>query len=453
MRTFRPRIYFGRADLQMTPFQGLSQFRRSLLTSMLFFGDLVITDGFWFMSKHLLRELLRDPENNLLVAGLELGLIRPWFREDVGGSFQRAYEAILDQGVVGMVDDSFAAANILERVTQGAETYRHGLWPKCLVGGRFLKEVRNDLQEDEPAIMDSLSREAWTATEVWRTDCVDKALQRSSDGTLRRGELLDVVARTAGWSLSEKVPNATVALLAARGGNRRLLKAFICWVNRCYQRNQAHMFRASAAVVSGSGLEQLTLFPARTLARRTCEMEVMKATVPIPAISLLCRLDARSVLASRFSPEGEEYFRRLGAWSKTPSSSNRDELLGGLEHYAKRLCRDFFDRTQKAARERLAAYLPSLPPKERAYWVGQARRALGLVPHIGGTLVLTDMAWAAFKHHAPDTSARVRHGMERLVHETPLATIGARTQMKLIYKAPAISEDSREVISTVMKGE
>jgi hypothetical protein len=432
MRIAIPQIYCGIADLQMDPFVKAGEFRRSLFTNMLFYGDLVITDGFWFMSESIARELRRKPEDNLLLAGLASGHIKPWFRKKVEGSFHNAYETIVAQGIVGLVEGSKSIALTLQKVADEAPYYRYGHWPKRLVGKSFYQEIKEDLQSETPSQNNAETRKIWKATREWRVACVEQALCRSKDGTLRRGELLDVVARTVGWDRKSKMPNAATLLKVVPQNKHNELKSFLHWVNQCYQRNQANIFRLKSGIPTGKGWEQLVFFPRSLSEQKHFEAEIIQQTVYIPSIFLMEKLGPKAILSVRRSPEGHHYFRQFACWRNNPTEENMTTFLDSLTSYTARLRTDYLKTLKEKMVEQLTVTLPTRPLSEKTHWLRMAWKSVesGLNPCI----TIGEIAWETFQFYRPDKAKTVKE-----------IALGTRKRTTLKFEKLSATKDSGQL--------
>lgn len=391
-----PKLYFGLADLQMTPFVSQNRFREAVLTNILFYGILVIPDAFWFMSEHLRKEILLATDENWILAGLRAGLILPWFRRKVEGSFQEAHEVIREQDIVGLVEDSDVIAKMLDQHIKESSTYRFGHWPKRLVGKGFYEQVLESLCKNDPPVPGPNVGRIWKQTATWRQDCVEEALDRTTDGTLRRGELLDVVGRKIGWSSREKVRNAAVLLQAAPREERRLLRYYLHWVNQCYQINQANAFRLECSLPSGSSYEQLgafALFPGGDEPR---SYETLSVTISIPRIgNILRRMHPSNIFEARLSEEGKHYFRCYTKWREEPSEAHANEVLDALSAYAERMRREYLVPSGEEVDFLEVWFGIKKEAMMRRYFIASAvdlaKNVPGYIPCIG-----TVVNWAAF---------------------------------------------------------
>jgi len=398
-RVMIPRFYFGEADLQMTPFIGYEQFRFSLLYHLLFQGRLIVTDGFWFMSDHLKTEVLSDPDASFLLAGLRSGLVRPWFRERVGGSFAKGLDVIKQQGIIGLGEGSDAAAEVLDHTVRDSPAYRWGHWRKDrLVGGRFHREVLNALGKAEPPAGSAEAESIWEHTKAWRTECVEIALARTRDGTLRRGELLDVVGRRVGWDGKAKVRNAAVLLASVPEADRPTLKTFLHWVNQCYQRNQATSFAMDVSLRSGSGLEQLGAFATLPTGDDARDCSVLALSTLAPSLRGMLALPPEDVLRPALSEEGRSYFRAYGKWRQDPSEQNGMEARECLALYCTALTETF----RELRGDVLEAWFGVGRQHGRTrFSLGSAFGLISLVPVVGASAWVFRTAWGLMRLYAP----------------------------------------------------
>ena len=146
-----PKIYCSAADLQITPYLSFPAFRTNLLLNQLFCGNLVVTDGFLFMSPYVIKDVLLGTDSSIVLEGLKSGFIRPSFRDNVGGSIKRSLHSIQEQGIIGLIEESDYVANLLESNVADSESYRFYHWPKELAGRGFLKEIKKNLGARSPA--------------------------------------------------------------------------------------------------------------------------------------------------------------------------------------------------------------------------------------------------------------------------------------------------------------
>lgn len=318
-----PLLYFGHADLQMRPYLTPAEFARSLISRLVFEGDLAISDAFWFMSHHLTAAAERP---GLVREGLRAGAIQPWFRKP-STTFTNGLQAIRDDHIIGLLPNAESLAKDLDRDLDGSIT--PGRWPEQkLVGASFLDEVQNVFQAKRPPIDVPHALEIWNATGPWRTEAVKLAIHQE-DGTLRRGKLLDVVGRTLGWKKKEEVPNAAVLLqLARRVGKEDLVRPYVAWVNQVYQKNQADQFQLGGALRAGRAVEQLGLYGMLSPGR--LRTDIIRTVVPIPSPSTMQKEPA-ALLRVRASA-GTQYFARLRQWQE--DGREPDVVLEALDAYA-----------------------------------------------------------------------------------------------------------------------
>jgi len=408
MRIAIPKIYCSVADLQMTPYISFNTFRSNLLLNQLFCGDLVVPDAFLFMSPYVIKDVKLGEDKSICLEGLKCGHIKPCFREMTQGSFKDSLKAIKDQGIVGMIEGSEFVAESLEANVLNFDFYRYVHWPKHLVGRGFFEEIRNTLGPQEPYIKTKDSLEIWKKTNEWRTELVSLAQQQTKDGTLRRGELLDLVARKVGWDSLKKVPNAQTAITAARR-HKKILKTYLQWINQCYQRNHAKQFKLRSSALSGTGLEQLAVFDKKESQSSDSHLTVFEHTVYIPSISLLLRMPLSQVLALRRSPEGKDYFRSWSDWRKMPTVGNTMALTKNLSNYAARLRSKYNKLLSGKTIQAVGIKVPEKRSKTEKYWLDTAWKAIGQIPLIGNIIFLVEQGWAGLKIYNPNRAELLKN--------------------------------------------
>ncbi len=403
MATVVPRIYASIADLQMTPYISYAEFRKQLLWNLLFGGNLVVMDGFFWASPYVIADVMSGPEKSLILSGLDLGVVQPIFRENVGGSFVEAFSVFRGQGIVGATDDADRCVRALETARQaGFRKYAPRHWPSALVGKGFLEEVRASFSRDSDSSWSANERRIWGATNVWRSDCVDEALHRTDDGSLRRGELFDVVARRAGWTQRRPPANAAEILKGASTPYAKsLLRAFMLWANQCYQKNQASMFRIWSSALTGPGYARLALLPPGRSESPIDGIRMMEYSALVPSPHILERMTPSSVLAVRTSTEAREYFTALNQWHNSPGPSERADLGKALREYTSKLRVDYVQGIQSKLKT-LVYGLNDSPGSARRQLVDSALGLVGLHPEAGPAIYLGKHAWTYVKTRDPD---------------------------------------------------
>jgi hypothetical protein len=342
-----PCAYYGFADVQMEPFLNSHEtFRENLVRNLLFQGQLAIPDGFWLISDLVAQDVKRKSESWLLEA-LRLGLARPWFRQNGTRSFVSGLEIIEDQKIIGLSRSSGGIAKTLDKSLQASDfnAFAPGYWGGRESGAGFYQAV-TDFFASDPPVDSSKVKEAWEATRVWRTKCVEaSAYEKGGHPVLRRGDLLHEVGRSLGWKSRVKIRNVKVLLdFVGSKPQRGNLLHYVHWVNQLYQRNQANLFGLEAIIPSGRGLQQL---PALSLISAEeasdCHISILNHIVTIPRISHLAAMSPRRILSVCLSPEGEHYFSAYSKWKSEASLENSKSLLKALDVYAARLQTDFLD--------------------------------------------------------------------------------------------------------------
>ena len=76
-------LYFGASDLQMEAFIDARSFRRSLILNVLFHGDLVLPDIFFYIRRYIYQGVVSDqPLRAFMAEALRCGAMMPAFRGD-----------------------------------------------------------------------------------------------------------------------------------------------------------------------------------------------------------------------------------------------------------------------------------------------------------------------------------------------------------------------------------
>ena len=416
MRTAIPSIYFGTSDLQMTPFVTAGRFRMAVVEGLLFHGDLIIPDAFWFMSKHLADDI-RSGEDSVVLPALQQGWIRPHFREKVGGLFGKGLAEIRSQGIIGLLPDAEDLANQLDRYAQQGVRYRFAHWPSRLVGRSFLTEIQRTLVSDDPPTRGALVERIWHRTREMRNDCVSEALDRSRDSTLRRGELLDVVGRRhAGWKRTPKVPNADALLQVCPRWKRPFVRPYIHWVNQCYQRNQARLFRKQWICTIGKGAQQVGAFATTRDKEATGLVDVIERDFALPPLYRMASVAPAATLALRASPEAKAYFRAFAEWRKSPESNpDRMELLSTLDEYCGRIHSEYTQIIKAKALQTMRMVLPTRAQEEKELALQVAWNGIGQIPLLGLSIYAVQSAWSLLAFYQPDKAEAVR----RRLNSTP----------------------------------
>lgn len=414
MRPSIPSIYFGLSDLQMTPFIKSSQrFRTSLVEGMLFHGNLVIPDAFWFMSEHLCDEVRRG-ERSLVLAGLMNGWIRPHFREHVGGSFKAGLTVIKEMEIVGLLPSADALADILDHAAQKGERYRYAHWPLRSIGRSFLSEIKRTFDSSEPPMEGEEAERAWHDTEVLRKQCVCEAVCRTKSGSLRRGELFDVVGRRyVGWDREEKVLNAGELLeFCGSGRKKSVLKTYIHWVNQCYQRNQARLFRKSWICSLGEGAQQISAFAQTRCVDTPDFVDVIECECALPPFRLMAAADPQRTLSLRNTDEAKKYFQALADWRKPKSNGDAGHtVLVTLHEYCRKIESEYADILKNRIQDVVRMVLPTRPTGEKKVWLRIAWNGIGQIPKLGMCIYVGKSAWDLFSTYSPEKAEIAKRGL------------------------------------------
>lgn len=360
------RIYCSIADDHIG--QG-SSFANGIIRSVLFDGDPAAADAYWYGHG----KLLSLPDNVLLPC-LRHGVIQPYFRcpENIAGSFA---QGLADWGKLGVsplpgVEDRIQRLD-KELAGKMRAKYAPQWWPAPgpstpKVGQHFAQIVDRLVSEpEEPA--DPKGRKRWDRTRRWRKDCMKDAIERTSDKTLRRGELLQVIWETLPskgesrrrWP--KKVDNNLTLMrerLGDGGAMRTDFEVFYAWILQCYHAAQADSFLVGRQFFPSVGDEQLMqLASLQNIPPPVKPAETMRVGVlalfPRPSALLRCSFD--ELLRIR-DCEGKAYFAALDQLRESPSATKAENAANCLRLYASELCKRYKD----TARDPILAYFSSL---------------------------------------------------------------------------------------------
>jgi hypothetical protein len=128
--TAKPEVYFGACDRQMESFCNYRSFQEALVYGLLFHGDLVVTDIFFYISSHLRAALLDDQfASNLIITSVRNGAIIPAFRREGTVGFQQNLNEIIAEGIQGVHERAAEIAKTLDEGLAGRRLHPM-TWPK-----------------------------------------------------------------------------------------------------------------------------------------------------------------------------------------------------------------------------------------------------------------------------------------------------------------------------------
>ena len=330
-----PEVYFGSPDRQMESFLDGEAFQRSLVLGMLFQGELVIPDIFFFISRHI-RQLVLHDRKGTLTALIDQGAVIPSFRAEDGGSFARNYATIQGQQIQGCLPDAGAIADRLDEALADSKNYRQAykVWPEAQLGEGFSEVVRQMLLTDQATADAPELAAAWQVTRAMREACVGDALSRATGGGLRRGDLYNSLA--AHLKLDRPVIDDIRVILDGTPDLARRAEAacLLKWINYCYQYNQAVMLGLRPAL---SSMNETDLMFAQGFCRSEgddTDAPVLQDDFPLPSVPQLLSVPMTELLGVRNGGAGVRYFQALARSQAAPSDDAAGHLLACLGAYA-----------------------------------------------------------------------------------------------------------------------
>lgn len=358
-----PRVYFGAADIQMSPFIDEDYFRRDLILDVLFRGNLVIPDAFWLMGEFLGNAAKN--KDRFLYKGLETGAIRPWFRRkrESGAkiySFMDAYST-MDKRIGGLRKDARVIGNKLDREIAKYKNFKPGAWPKTISAAeRFEETIVTYLQKPKtpPSERDKELCNLWEKTKEWRTDCVveaiDKTRLKGSRG-LQRGELLISIARTFGYKGDiyggdiRNLKDLIKLVSRVAPDSAEALTMFFYWVTACYQYSQSNAFKAECSFSNckGSQISFLNSFLLGNQRLNFQQFDGFYGVFEFPPVKYLLSPElAGGLLDIRHGEEGQRYFEALETWKHKRDRETADKLANSLRIYGNKITK-LYERKYK----------------------------------------------------------------------------------------------------------
>ncbi|MCD0453095.1 hypothetical protein LO762_28505 [Actinocorallia sp. API 0066] len=322
-------------------------FDNSLIYNLLFEErPLVLPDIFFFNSRFLISHM-RDAKARypLFATALRSGLIVPAFRSRRTPTFVEVLAEFDRTRVLGIEHGRYdvrAMAEQYDRDFRRSPLGEPKWWPEDM-GSEFERTVFATLTGSECRNLELA--DFWTATEQWRTECVEgaKAATAATGGTgIRRAEIWNVVGRELGFlGRGEKFVKPRELLDAAQSaGDAELvsrLRFFIDIVNVCYQQTQAAGFGGLQNIPRALSHSASALYAdgAGTPPAETPDVILCDATVPTP--EALLRAESNEIIAIRKGDHGQAYFNAREAWIANPTEDTEGELLERLDAYCDRI--------------------------------------------------------------------------------------------------------------------
>jgi hypothetical protein len=328
-----PQTYFSAADRQMEVFLQKGSFYRHLVFSMLFQGDLIVPDIFFYISNNI-RNLAEDEKQPLLLSALTEGMIVPSFRSDVEGSFVRNLAEIRDQSIQGVLYESERLAQILDKSVANSRHYAYTHWPNETLSEGYEQVVRKTLLASDPPDDDVRFVQLWDETRTLRESVVSHAIEGIRGKGLRRGELYNALARF--YHIDLAVVNDVKVILRriTDPDEKKKVKTVIKWINYCYHYNQGKMFKLQPSLAE---LDTLDIGFTRSFysqKEENSQGNYFDTLVELPSTRQLLTIEPRRIFEVRNGETGVQYFKSLSEWQMNPSELTSKSLLEAITAYA-----------------------------------------------------------------------------------------------------------------------
>jgi hypothetical protein len=399
----KPEVYFGACDRQMESFLDRQSFREVLVYGLLFHGDLVVTDIFFYISGHLKEALIDDPlARNFIIAGVRNGAIIPAFRSVGTVGFQQNLNEIIAEKIQGLHEKAEEIAKMLDSGLAGKRLYSR-TWPQEPVSIGYKQTLERALLSQD--ILDRFPEiePTWRQTKVARENVMG-AVTFDSQGGIRRGDMYNVIhAHFNRTKLSVRDVTQIWAGITDQEVVQQA-KRLIKWINYCYYYNQGRMIGLNPGF---SALEGVDIQFARHLAQLS---DGQQSVTPIseefrlPSAAALLTIDPPFLFEVRDTQVGEDYFSRLADWRSKPTGESAQALLEVLRRYIAAINRVYLARGKSIFNWEwhLKAHVP--PAKGRWGKLGReslgamAAEALGeLIPHIGLASIVGQVAATTYE--------------------------------------------------------
>lgn len=399
----KPEVYFGACDRQMEIFMDADSFRESLVYGLLFHGDLVVPDIFFYISTHLKEFILNDRlASNFIVTSTRHGAIIPAFRTDGTNSFRQNLDEIVRSNIQGVHPESADIARILDAGLAGKRLYSRS-WPKEPVSTGYRRTLERvlmsqDILEEFPGM-----EKIWNITKGAR-EYVMGAIHYDDLGGIRRGDIYNLVhAHFNGTKTSVHDVTqiwADIPDLAKIEQAKRLIK----WINYCYYYNQGLMIGLNPGF---SALDGIDIHFARHLVRLSDgkqEVNPITQEFRLPSAAALLTVDPPYLFEVRDSQLGEDYFSGLATWRQNPTEDTSRALLDALNRYISAINRVYLVRGKNIFNWlwHLKAHVP--PAQSRWGKTGvEALKAMAsdalseAIPHIGLTSIVGQVAATTYE--------------------------------------------------------
>ncbi|NEZ61060.1 hypothetical protein [Adonisia turfae] len=416
----------------MEAFLDRDAFRRSLVYSVLFHGDLVVPDIYLYISTLFADLIDSDPCGcSFIKTCVRNGAFIPAFRQDTQGSFCVNLKDIQRNSIQGIHNRAEKIAAELEEAIYG-KSLQYLVWPTqpFSVGYKATVE-RVLLASDIPSGALRLEK-FWETTEEFRTVVVGETNQDSLGG-FRRNDLHNSVARYLG---TDSGPVQDVRTVWQNLKDNRLTETarrMVKWVNYCYHYNHSRMFSLHPTLAS---LDPLDVEFARLLAElegKQSSTAIFQEGFQLPSVSALLTVDPNRIFEIRDSAVGTDYFAALAAWQRSPSEDTAQILLDKLSLYTSGLRRIYLEHGRSLVNWEW--FLRAIIPGGESRWGSVAKETMievagNVIPGIGLTSLVGKWAAATYESF-PSSFPSLGH----------LLGVGKRIRIEIENKTTRIGEE------------
>lgn len=340
----QPTVFFGAADRQMELFSSAKEFERSLVHSVLFQGDQLVSDVFFYVSSHMgvaVKEHSRL--GKFIEESLRQRAIIPAFRSDCGGSFTDNLAEIQLAGILGLQSDVAEVAKKLEKATRGIRLH-YQVWPKTPLSVGFRSLLEGNLLNFNRKFQSETMEKFYRESEPLR-EAILLTASADSYGGWRRGDLINAVGQYTGIVSSNcKIHDAGEILRAIAGReDGALIQKFLKWVIYCYQYNQGRMLTSSPGLTALDENDLEFILPLGGDKWDTVSLGRghVASLISIPSPAALLTVEPSELFRIRNGEAGQNYFVALKKWKLRPEAASAEFLQSSLEVYVAQLTATF----------------------------------------------------------------------------------------------------------------
>jgi hypothetical protein len=399
--------YFGACDLQMEAFVDRDSFRRSLVLNVLFHGDLVVPDVFFFISNHV-HDIVasNEPIRSFLAECVRNSAIIPAFRNAERNNFRDGLAEIQKDQIQGIHPGADAVRDFLEGAARGRRRH-YRVWPKEPVSVGYSKTLERIFGIDPPSSSPAFER-VWARTNRFRR-AIFEDIAPDDSGGVRRGAIFNAIN-----SLVHKNPAPVGdARSIWRGlGDEDLasdVKKFLKWCNYAYQYNQGRMFGLGPSLTSMDGVDVEFSRHLMMIGADDHDGKVWNELFVIPGELALLTVDPKHLFDVRDGQTGVRYFDAVESWQRRPSEESSNVLLDALSAYTRELSRLYIARGKSVLNWewRLNACVP-----QGEIWnktaMALARDFIGeMIPHFGLLSLVGPFGAATYEWWPASVSTRL----------------------------------------------